>query len=113
MAIDWDAVVLGPTIAIFGEGQGMRPIYTAEGAPPVEIDGVFDEAYREVDLIDTGVGANTVMPVLGVRLVQFARPPRQGELITIPRVGKDYVIKDVRPDGHGWAKLMLGVKKAP
>lgn len=112
MAIDWDAEVLGPTIAVFGEDADKRPIYTASDAAPVEIDGVFDEAYREVDLIDNGVGANTVMPVLGVRLIQFVRPPRQNELITIPKVGKTYVIKDVRPDGHGWAKLMLGVKKA-
>lgn len=111
MAIDWDNVVLGPTIAVFGENPGRRPIYTASGTEPIEIDGVFDEAYREVDLIDTGVGSNAVMPVLGVRLAQFARPPRQGELVTIPSVGKDYVIKDVRPDGHGWAKLMLGLKK--
>jgi hypothetical protein len=113
MAVDWDAMVLGPTIEVFGEDQDKRPIYTASDALPVEIDGVFDEAYREVDLVDTGTGANTVMPVLGVRLVQFVRPPRQGELITVPKVGKTYVIKDVRPDGHGWAKLMLGVKKTP
>jgi len=112
MAVDWDKHVLAPTVAVFGEDQAKRPVYTASDAPPVEIDGVFDEAYREVDLVDTGVGANTVMPVLGVRLVQFARDPRKGELIAIPGVAKEYVIKDVRPDGHGWAKLMLGFKRA-
>jgi hypothetical protein len=106
--IDWDKHVLAPTESVFGQPA----VYTAAGAGPIPIEGVFDEAYREVDLIDTGVGANAVMPVIGVRVNQFARLPKQGELIEIPAIGKEFVIKDVRTDGHGWAKLMLGFKRA-
>jgi len=105
--IDWDKHVLAATESVFGQPA----VYIAAGADPLPIEGVFDEAYREVDLIDTGVGANAVMPVLGVRVNQFSRLPKQGELISVPGVGKQYVIKDVQPDGHGWAKLMLGFKR--
>lgn len=106
--IDWDKHVLAATESVFGQPA----VYIAAGAEPIDIDGVFDEAYREVDLVDTGVGANAVMPVLGVRINQFSRLPMQGELINVPSVAKQYVIKDVQADGHGWAKLMLGFKRA-
>lgn len=104
MAIDWDKAVLAPTADVFGEPATYLP--AAGGSLPIV--GVFDEAYREVDLIDTGVGATSITPVLGVRLAQFTASPVQGDQVRVPSVGKLYVVREVRPDGHGWARLMLG-----
>ncbi|MCP1376042.1 head-tail joining protein [Dyella lutea] len=104
MAIDWDKAVLAPTEGVFGEAATYLP--AAGGTLPIV--GVFDEAYREVDLVDTGVGATSVTPVIGVRLAQFVATPVQGDQVRVPSVGKLYVVREVRPDGHGWAKLMLG-----
>lgn len=102
MPIDWDQVVLGPTEAVFGEPATYLPAVGTGFA----ITGVFDAAYKEVDQIDP-LSANSTMPVIGVRLALFATPPVQGDQVRVPSIGKLYMVRDVRPDGHGWAKLML------
>ncbi len=102
MAIDWDGNVLAPVLGVFGESITYSP---AAGAP-FAISGVFDEAYSEIDLAG-GMPVTTDTPVVGVRLAQFAAPPSQGDSLTIARLGWTFVVKEVRPDGHGYAKLML------
>ncbi|OOG61445.1 hypothetical protein B0E46_15830 [Rhodanobacter sp. B04] len=103
MPIDWDAMVLGPCEGVFGEPA----TYIPAGGSGYAITGVFDSAYKDVTLIDVGVDANAVQPVLGVRAALFTGQPMQGDQVRIPSVGKLYFIRDVRPDGHGWIKLML------
>ena len=100
--INLDKNVLGPLMSVFGEPVTYIP---AIGIP-FGISGVFDEAYHEVDLA-SGIGITTDMPVLGVQLSMFPAQPRQGDQITVTRLGATFVVKEVRPDGHGWAKLML------
>lgn len=117
MAVDWDGLVLAPCMEVFGE----TAVYTAAAAgfgdfafgesgfgstAPFEITGVFDEAYREVDLLD-GPGITTAMPVLGIRLAEFSSPPAQGDQLIVR--GQTFVVREVRPDGHGGAKLMLNL----
>lgn len=109
MAIDWDTAVLGPTVAVFGQAviytpAGSNSPISAIGGGP--ITGVFDDAYIDQNQID-GVEANAVKPVLGVRMAQFAVPPAQDDTVLIG--GTTYIVKDVRPDGHGWALLFLQV----
>ncbi len=112
MAVDWDKAVLGPLVKVFGEGQGDDedpPImFYPDGGRPYAIDGVFDAAYLDIHLIDTSVGTNTVMPVLGVCLSIFEVAPIADDQVFIRSTGNMYLIKEVRPDSHGWAKLMLG-----
>jgi hypothetical protein len=110
MAVDWDKAVLGPLAKVFGEGvQAGGPImFYPDGGTPYPIDGVFDAAYRDIHLVDTLVDANTVVPVLGVRLAIFQVAPISDDQVFIPSTGSMYLIKEVRPDSHGWAKLMLG-----
>jgi hypothetical protein len=105
--IDWDGLVLAPLMGVFGET--VRPIYTPviAGGAPYGIDGVFDRAYHEVTLLDDASSANTLSPCLGVRLAQFAAEPQPGDTVYIASVDLTFVIRDVRPDGHGSAKLML------
>lgn len=114
MAVDWDKAVLAPLEKVFGEGgrpEGQPMFYPAVG-PRYPIDGVFDAAYRDVELADPLTGATSTQPVLGVRLSLFSEmlklPPAQDDQVFIPSVSKRFLVMDVRPDSHGWAKLMLG-----
>lgn len=102
MAIDWDKAVLSPVMTVFGESMQYSP---ASGAS-YSISGVFDEAYKEVDPLG-GTGLTSDQPVLGVRSAQFLLPPKRGDQITRLANGYVYQVKEVRPDGHGWLKLML------
>lgn len=102
MGIDWDKAVLGPTIGVFGEPAQYLPAAGGSFA----ISGVYDEAYKDVQQLDP-LSANETMPVLGVRLASLPAEPQQGDQVRVPSVGKLFYVKDVRPDGHGWAKLML------
>ncbi len=102
--IDWDALVLGPAVGIFGE-----PVtYTYAAGAPISITGVYDEQYVGVDVAD-GQQVTSSMPVLGVRLSQFPLMPQQGDTLFIQRTAETFVVKEVRPDGHGAAKLMLNL----
>lgn len=108
MAIDWDAEVLGPVMGVFGEDQ--LPTYTPVNGPSFALaDAVFDREFQEVNLLGDGGDNTTRRPVLGVRLSLFAWPPIQGDTVYIPSVGLNYLVREVQPDGHGHAKLMLQV----
>jgi hypothetical protein len=110
--LDVDALILAPLMSqdIFGEVPS--PLWTpAAGGAATAIDGVFDEAYAAVDSLDTGDSAVTVGPTLGVRLSQFpgGAVPKTNDTIVIPRIGNTYVVREVRPDGHGHARLLLNI----
>lgn len=112
MAIDWDAELLQPVMAVFGEGvptaPASWPTYTPRRGPAFQLAGaVFDEQYRR--LVEQGEGSevSTSTPVLGVRASLFAIDPAQGDRVLIPSNGKTYRIADVQPDGHGHILLIL------
>ncbi len=100
--IDWDKNVLVGVHSVFGENVTYSP---ATGGS-FQVQGIFDAATREVDPM-TGVYVTTANPCLGVRLSQFADPPKQGDTVEVPSVSKTFVVKEVRPDSHGEARLML------
>jgi hypothetical protein len=89
---------------VFGEAS----TYTPAGGTAFAITGVFDEQYTDVMVAD-GQPITSTMPVLGVQLSQFTNPPQQGDTLIITRTAETFVVKEVRPDGHGWAKLMLNL----
>ncbi len=103
--IDWDGLVIGPCVAdVFGE-----PVtYTYASGAPIQITGVFDAQYAEVDLAD-GQPVTSFRPVLGVQVAQFPLAPAQGDTLLIQRTAQTFVVKEVRPDGHGAAKLLLNL----
>jgi hypothetical protein len=109
MTIDWDKYVLGPTADVFGEPVAYT---TAAGSVLTGIQGVYDAAYKDVDLSDP-LGTTAIVPVLGVRLALFPTPPGQDDVLYVPSAGLRYVVREVRQDGHGWAKLMLGEMVSP
>jgi hypothetical protein len=114
MSIDWDRLVIGPTVAIFGD----QVRYSTRGRS-FDITGVFDEQYLGMNPIAGGFtlgdpGAiTTAMPVLGVQLSQFTEKgaePAQGDVFEMRsglHAGEVYEIKEVQPDGHGHALLLL------
>ncbi|MET3135531.1 hypothetical protein AAKU55_005842 [Oxalobacteraceae bacterium GrIS 1.11] len=106
MAIDWDKLVSGPVMAVFGEAARFLPVAGA----PFDIQGAFHEAYKSVDLVG-GMGMTSEMPALGVRLADFPARPLQKDRVTIAATGLHgggtYVVKEVQPNGIGGAVLLL------
>jgi hypothetical protein len=109
VTVDWDALVIGPVFGVFAEPATYLP---NKGAP-FAITGVFDREYEGVNVIDQLDAAASSKPVLGVRLSQFPAPPRTNDKVQIPSVGATYVVKNVKPDGHGHAVLELNVASRP
>ncbi|WP_298281254.1 hypothetical protein [Acidocella sp.] len=112
MTVDWDGLVIGPLAATFGQSV----TYTHQAGTVEAITGVFDSEYLSLDPIggsleQLGSPANITSsrPVLGVQLSQFLAAPLQGDTLTLA-TGAAYSVMEVRPDGHGWAKLLLNAK---
>lgn len=66
--------------------------------------GVFTAMHQEVDA-SMGVPMSMVQPVLEVRQSDLPATPSEGDAVTVQ--GVLYLIVEVRPDGHGFLKLML------
>jgi hypothetical protein len=119
VAIDWDDLVIEPLADIFGEGDPQTDaanlvVYTPSGGSSFPLAGaVFDDAFRQIIAFGDGTSIlNTTDPVLGVRLAAFPPGvrPMQGDSFTVPRLALTFRVKDVRPDGHGWALLPANVE---
>jgi hypothetical protein len=98
--IDWDAVVLGPVHGVFDEPVVFMPKIGAQYAGT----GIFDKAYREVDLAG-GMAVTTEVPMLGIRTSQCPVPLKQGDQVLIRTTV--YMIREPQFDGKGYAKLLL------
>ena len=84
---------------------GEPVVFHLEGqAAPIDGAGVFSATHQEVDA-STGVPVSMVQPVLEVRLADLPAKPTEGDAVTVQ--GVLYLIVEVRPDGHGFLKLML------
>ena len=84
---------------------GEPVVFHIEGQPQALASrGVFTAMHQEVDA-STGVSVSSVQPVLEVRLVDLPATPTEGDAVTVQ--GVLYLIVEVRPDGHGFLKLML------
>lgn len=110
MPIDWDGVVIGPLQGVFGEPATYMPL----GGTAFPISGVFDDAYlKEVMFEDASSGVTEVSAVLGIRLSQFQSPPAQNDQLSVACVNTTFVVREVRVDGRGGAKLMLSKVSSP
>lgn len=106
--IDWDRMVNGPIMGVFGERASFRPA----GGAAFDIRGTFHEAYKSVDLL-SGVGMTSEAPALGVRLSEFPAPPLQKDHVVITATslhdGGTYIVKEVQSNGIGGALLLLNL----
>jgi hypothetical protein len=108
MAIDWDDLVLGPVMGIFGDGI----IYMPRGGTPIPIeDAVFDEEAKELVIGDDGQATTQKMPILGIRLAalspDLSTAPQQNDRVQIVKTGKVYLVREPIPDGHGHVLMKL------
>jgi hypothetical protein len=101
-AIDF-ASLTAPCNASFGEPA----IYQPAAGGSTAINGVFDEAYEELTLTKDGSSVTSASPILGMQPSDLPAPPLRGDRLTILRTGEIFIVKEVRPDSHGWAILML------
>lgn len=102
MPIDWDRMVIRPTVRVFADDV----LYTPAGGVSFPISLVYDEANKDLDLAG-GTGVNTSNPLASGSLSDFPTPPLQGDMLKIVRTGESFKVKDVEADGHGGVKLML------
>lgn len=110
MTVDWNSIVIGPLHGVFAEPVTYKPFAGGSFA----ITGVFDNAYlKEVMFEDASSGVTEVSAVLGVQLSQFPAPPMQNDQLSIPSVNTTYVVRQVRPDSRGAAKLLLNKVSSP
>ncbi|ASW00141.1 head-tail joining protein [Paraburkholderia aromaticivorans] len=110
MPVNWDTLVIGPLQAVFGEPVTYRPL--AGGS--LQITGVFDDAYlKEVMFEDASSGVTTVSAVLGVQLSQFPSLPVQNDQLYVSSVNSTFLVREVRVDSRGGAKLMLSKMSSP
>ena len=134
--IDFNALAVGPSVAIFGEGVTYLPFtpVLVGGAPVLDQNGneigslgagylatgVFDMQFLELrisggspyaanEAMEYGLvgGISEATPILGVQLSAMQTVPRQQDQVVIR--GVTYVVKEVRPDSHGHAKLLLNL----
>jgi hypothetical protein len=73
---------------------------------------VFDRAFLSVAQLDAVSAATTLKTVAGVRLAQFIADPQVGDMLYVPRVNATFVVRDVEPDGQGWALLELNMVRS-
>jgi hypothetical protein len=110
MPVNWNAEVIGPLMGVFGEPVTYRPL--AGGS--LQITGVFDDAYlKEVMFEDASSGVTTVSAVLGVQLSQFPSIPVQNDQLSVASVNTTFLVREVRVDSRGGAKLMLSKVSSP
>lgn len=117
MGINWDAHLLAPLHAQFGDEHEYRP----KNGIPFTVNGIFDRGYVQAsENLDGDSEINTTKPVLGIRDAEFAAAgrafPVQGDRVFIKTVGGDpvnqlFVVADTQPDSHGGTKLILNVTK--
>jgi len=112
---------------------GTTGTYTPKGGQPFGLDGVFDEAWKEVGFHTSrhsvSLPVSTTKPMLGCRKIAFPVnvTPAQGDTYvrTVPLLNEDgsqqtdengnplyqettYVVADVRSDGvSDWLQLIL------
>lgn len=102
--IDWDTLLHLPMMKVFGEQS--RVPYTSLGGWSGTVDGIFDEGAHAVRVV-VDPEVNEVRPLLGIRLSQFpySYDPRNAKGDSFIVKGRTYIVKDGKPDGHGWAQL--------
>jgi hypothetical protein len=87
--------VLGLCNDVLGE----EVLYTPNGDSEVTINGVFDNAYVDVE------GVVSLKPVLRIQLSDLAALPGKGDTAEVNSV--NYSVTESRLDGHGGTTLIL------
>jgi hypothetical protein len=98
--------ILGHATRILGE----KIEYRFKGGGSKVIDSIFDNEWEQVDP-DTERVISTNQPILGIRLKDLERAPKNGDEVLIIRDNLVYIVQDTREDGQGGVSLFLRLKK--
>lgn len=79
-------------------------VYDPDGEA-LALTGVFDEAYRSIELGDAGVPVDTTAPRLTLRLADLSATPEPYDILTVD--GQEWQVTGVEPDGSGMVGLRL------
>ena len=79
--------------------------YTPGVGAAVEVEGVFDAAYRRLDLGQPGV--STTSPAVFLLLVDLPSDPRTDFAATVTVNGVAYSVHEVQPDGIAGGVVLL------
>ncbi len=102
--IDFDALVLGPALAVFGRPVSIIPLKSQGSSTTYPARGVYSE--RPVDIVTEGDGVLSSTNIsLGIRLSEFATPPVPGDKVVID--GRTFAVDDTDDDGQGGTVLSL------
>jgi hypothetical protein len=86
-------------VGLCNDVMGEEITYTPNGDTPVTIKGVFDNAWVEID------GVQSLKPTLRIDLSDLSSAPGKGDQVTIETV--EYKIIESRVDGFGGSTLIL------
>jgi hypothetical protein len=109
MAIDWEGEVAAPNVALFGETANYYPV----GGGVIPVVGVFDEAYRETEIVDSLSYTSDARPAFGITASQFGLViPAQNDRLQLSdpasrHFGKKFMVAEPKPDGQGHILLKL------
>lgn len=88
-------------LAVFGQDV----TYTPQGGQSETVKGVFYDESTHVD--ETGrAGVQSVQPHVDVQLSVLSESPEVDDEVTVD--GSTYTVMEVRRDGQGGARLILG-----
>jgi hypothetical protein len=110
MGLDFGALVLGPTMAVFSDPIALTPTVSIPGALAYPARGIFAQRPTRWETAEGGL-VTTMESTLGIMLADFPVPPRQGD--SLVRAGVTWFVWDVNLDGQGGASLSIKQQRKP
>jgi hypothetical protein len=95
--IDFDALLVGPAIAVFGA----RVLYGRGAAADFAVGGIFDRVHLDIGFNEAGAPLTTVRTQVSVQLATFPAgfAPAPGDRVKVALVGSRQVDADAPPSG--------------
>lgn len=110
--IDFDALVLGPSQAVFGRPIVVTPTASQPGSPAYPARAIWSSKAIDVAMDDNSI-LSSQQHTLDIRCSEFAVQPAQGDRIDMPASGSlpaiSFVIEDGDDDGQGGTALSVKV----
>ena len=106
MGVNFDALVLRPTLATFGVAFTWFPKASAPGADPVDVQGVYSSSVLHIEMAD-GQTFSDQQTTMGIKLADWPWPPKRGDRLLHHDSAIMYWVAESMLDGQGGATLQL------
>ena len=109
--VDFDALVLAPTMNLFARPVQIVPIKSKPNTPvPYAARGIWSVRNIDVPMEDSSIYSDTIY-TLGIRLSEFDVVPVPEDKVIVDGIA--YLIDDLDPDGQGGSVISLKSITAP